>query len=228
MAVDSERMARILLADYERVTRGDRPGWLSEHEQQTLYDDLLSLLGSGPVDPRTVGARTPMLAAAVTTPSTPCNQSLTLDALTVLGLSPAMVARVIASGTLEVVREDVLSGGLSTGAPPSSPSHEDRIEGSLELVGERFTTTIAETVRASLAPLVTELGASRHANERQAARVAELEREIRRLMGDLAQTRATQPALEPASSRLLAWGAAAVAILAVVALVISLVALLSR
>jgi len=140
-----------------------------------------------------------------------------------------MVAQVIASGTFEGVREDVLSGGPLIGAPPSSPSRGDRIEGSPDLVGERFTTTIAETVRASLTPLVTELAASRHAHERQGARVAELEREIGRLTAELGVVRAPHAALEPSRNRSMAlacWAWAAVAIVAVVALVIGLVALL--
>jgi len=94
-----------------------------------------------------------------------------------LGLSPAMVARIIAAGTLEVVREDVVGGGPSAGPSLQSPSYDDRSEGSPELAGEWFTTGIADIVRASLAPLVAELAASRQTIERQAERVAGLERE---------------------------------------------------
>ena len=44
VTVNPERMARIVLADIDRLARtGDR-GWLTELEEQRLYDDLLRLL----------------------------------------------------------------------------------------------------------------------------------------------------------------------------------------
>ena len=44
VAVDPERMARIILADVERSARGQRSAWLTEDEEQKLTDDLLCLL----------------------------------------------------------------------------------------------------------------------------------------------------------------------------------------
>ena len=42
--VDPERMARIILADFERSTRDDYSGGLTEDDERVLYDDLLCLL----------------------------------------------------------------------------------------------------------------------------------------------------------------------------------------
>jgi len=42
--VNSERMARIILADVEHIARNTHGGWLMEGEEQTLHDDLLRLL----------------------------------------------------------------------------------------------------------------------------------------------------------------------------------------
>jgi len=44
VTVDSERMARIILADFERITQGEPEGWLTEQEEYELYDDLRRLL----------------------------------------------------------------------------------------------------------------------------------------------------------------------------------------
>lgn len=44
MTVDPERMARIVLADLDRLARTDDRGWLTEFEEQKLYEDLLHLL----------------------------------------------------------------------------------------------------------------------------------------------------------------------------------------
>jgi hypothetical protein len=44
VTVNPERMARIVLADIDRLTRTDDRGWLTELEEQRLYDDLLRLL----------------------------------------------------------------------------------------------------------------------------------------------------------------------------------------
>ena len=42
--VDAERMARIILADVDRLARDDPHRWLTEREEQDLHDDLVRLL----------------------------------------------------------------------------------------------------------------------------------------------------------------------------------------
>ena len=44
ISVESARMARIILGDYERIRRAPSGGWLAAAEVQTLHDDLLRLL----------------------------------------------------------------------------------------------------------------------------------------------------------------------------------------
>ena len=44
VTVNPERMARIVLADLDRLARTDDRAWLTEFEEQKLYDDLLRLL----------------------------------------------------------------------------------------------------------------------------------------------------------------------------------------
>ena len=44
VTVDPQRMARIVLVDFERIDREECGVWLTEGEQQALYDDLLRLL----------------------------------------------------------------------------------------------------------------------------------------------------------------------------------------
>ena len=44
MTVDSERMARIVLVDIERIAAGTPGAWLTEGSERELYDDLLRLL----------------------------------------------------------------------------------------------------------------------------------------------------------------------------------------
>jgi hypothetical protein len=44
VTVNPERMARIVLADLDRLARTDDRGWLTEFEEQKLYEDLLRLL----------------------------------------------------------------------------------------------------------------------------------------------------------------------------------------
>jgi len=117
-----------------------------------------------------------------------------------LGLSPAMVARIIAAGTLEVVGEDVASDGPSAGPALSSAASDDRREGAPELAGGRFTTAIAEVARASLAPLVAELAASRRTHERQTDALRALERENGELRAENAVLKATQAALDASAA----------------------------
>jgi hypothetical protein len=38
------RMARIVLADFDRIIRDTRADWLTASEQEALYDDMLRLL----------------------------------------------------------------------------------------------------------------------------------------------------------------------------------------
>jgi hypothetical protein len=44
VTVDPERMARIILADVDRIDRVEGWDWLTEGEEQSLHDDLLQLL----------------------------------------------------------------------------------------------------------------------------------------------------------------------------------------
>jgi hypothetical protein len=44
MTVDPERMARIVLADFERINRDGHDSGSTASEQLTLYDDMLRLL----------------------------------------------------------------------------------------------------------------------------------------------------------------------------------------
>jgi hypothetical protein len=44
VTVNPERMARIVLADIDRLARTDDRAWMTELEEQKLYDDLLRLL----------------------------------------------------------------------------------------------------------------------------------------------------------------------------------------
>jgi len=80
-------MARIVLADYDRIIQGGPQGWLTEHERRMLHEDLLCLLGFGPSNMRTVGDRAHMLGTMATTLSRDCNQSVLFDAPLVFGLT---------------------------------------------------------------------------------------------------------------------------------------------
>ena len=44
VTVDPERMARIVLADLKRISRGGHNSWVTPGEEQALYDDLLCLV----------------------------------------------------------------------------------------------------------------------------------------------------------------------------------------
>jgi hypothetical protein len=44
LTIDPERMARIVLTDSERVTQGRYSAWITEGQEETLYDDLLRLV----------------------------------------------------------------------------------------------------------------------------------------------------------------------------------------
>jgi len=44
VTIDSERMARIVLADFERIAQGTSSTWRIVGEEPELYDDLLCLL----------------------------------------------------------------------------------------------------------------------------------------------------------------------------------------
>jgi hypothetical protein len=43
VTVDFERMARIVLADFERIAQGRYSEWITEGEEQELYADLVRL-----------------------------------------------------------------------------------------------------------------------------------------------------------------------------------------
>ncbi len=44
MTINPERMARIVLVDIERVIQGKHSEWITEGQDEILYDDLLRLL----------------------------------------------------------------------------------------------------------------------------------------------------------------------------------------
>jgi excisionase family DNA binding protein len=164
-----------------------------------------------------------------------------LDAARLLGVSPTTVRRMVRAGTLEAERVERPQGYTLVVLVPTSShaaatsSHQVATEARTEQPpAEAMVSLIRATIGAVLGPIVAEQAALRQTVERQADRVAVLERENGELRATLALTAPESPFL--ASTGLQAPGTArgpfsgswrlsitaAVAVLALVAVVVLL------
>jgi excisionase family DNA binding protein len=168
------------------------------------------------------------------------------EAAAILGVNVVTIRRMIKRGQLEAERVHRPQGSAYLVALPGHGAGDEtsteqpaqdmsRTQRTATPPAEAMVSLIQTTIATVLGPLVAELAASRQTNERQADRVAELERENGRLAAELVAERAKSsltaspapqsvaPTLDTFTRWLRGWIAPAVAVLTIVAVVVLLV-----
>jgi len=155
LVVDVERMARITLAEFERLASGtSQTSSIQEHQQ--LYADL------------------ERLHAFVLSRSSAVGPDRAPHPASVLGLSAEVVQRIIQAGTLEVATATGRPGDVTI-VPPVEDTVSDAAGASAEApvsalsfsAGEDLAARVAATIQATLSPIMADLMARQWTLERQ-------------------------------------------------------------